>query len=66
MVLNYMDYQIKQLGRSNRATVYQNGKEILSLEVEGRMSPEKLVESAGLAMQKAGLAYAGTLGRFSN
>ena len=57
MILNYMDYQIKQLGRRKKAKVYQNGKEILSLKVDGRMTAEELVEKAGLAMQKAGLAY---------
>lgn len=55
MILNYMDYQIKQLGRRKKATVSQNGKEILSLRVEGRLSAEELVERAGLAMRKAGL-----------
>ena len=57
MILNYMDYQIKQLGRRKKAKVYQNGKEILSLKVDGRLTAEELVEKAGLAMQKAGLAY---------
>ena len=57
MILNYMDYQIKQLGRRKKAKVYQNGKEILSIKVDGRMTAEELVEKAGLAMQKAGLAY---------
>ena len=57
MILNYMDYQIKQLGRRKKAKVYQNGKEILSIKVEGRMTAEELVEKAGIAMQKAGLAY---------
>ena len=56
MILNYMDYQIKQLGRRKKATVCQNGKEILSLRVEGRLSAEQLVEKAGQAMRKAGLA----------
>ena len=57
MILNYMDYQIKQLGRRKKAKVYQNGKEILSIKVDGRLSAEELVEKAGIAMQKAGLAY---------
>jgi len=57
MILNYMDYQIKQLGRRKKAKVYQNGKEILSIKVDGRMTAEELVEKAGIAMQKAGLAY---------
>lgn len=57
MILNYMDYQIKQLGRRKKAKVYQNGKEILSLKVDGRLTAEELVEKAGVAMQKAGLAY---------
>ena len=57
MILNYMDYQIKQLGRRKKAKVYQNGKEILSIKVDGRLSAEELVEKAGVAMQKAGLAY---------
>ena len=55
MELNYMDYQIKQIGRSNRAAVYQNGKKVVSLKVEGRWSAENLVECAGKAMQKAGV-----------
>ncbi len=55
MILNYMDYQIKQLGRRRKATVSQNGREILSLKVKGRLSAEELVEQAGRAMQKAGL-----------
>ena len=57
MILNYMDYQIKQLGRRKKAKVYQNGKEILSIKVDGRMTAEELVEKAGIAIQKAGLAY---------
>ena len=55
MELNYMDYQIKQIGRSNRAAVYQNGKKVVSLKVEGIWSAENLVECAGKAMRKAGV-----------
>ena len=61
MELNYMDYQIKQIGRSNRAAVYQNGEEIVSLIVPGKWSAEKLVECAGKAMRKAGIVSAGRI-----
>ena len=62
MILNYMDYQIKQPARGKKATVFQNGKEILSLSVEGRLSAEELVERVGIAMQKAGLAATSPVG----
>lgn len=55
MELNYMDFQIRRIGRSRRATVYQNGKKIVSLRVKGRFSAEKLVKSAAKAMRKAGV-----------
>lgn len=56
MVLNYMDYQIRQFENSRRAAVYRNGREILSIRLDDVLTPEKLVECAGSAMQRAGLA----------
>ena len=55
MVLNYMDYQIRQNESSRTAAVYRNGREILSLRLDDVLSAEKLVESAGRAMRMAGL-----------
>ncbi len=56
MELNYMDYQIRQYENSRTASVYRNGREILSLRLEGVLSAEKLVERAGKAMRLAGIA----------
>ena len=55
MVLNYMDYQIRQNEISRTAAVYRDGREILSLRLDEVLSAEKLVESAGRAMRMAGL-----------
>ena len=55
MVLNYMDYQIRQNESSRTAAVYRNGREILSLRLDDVLSAEKLVERAGRAMRMAGL-----------
>ena len=55
MVLNYMDYQIRQNESSRTAAVYRNGREILSLRLDDVLSAEKLVESAARARRMAGL-----------
>ena len=55
MVLNYMDYQIRQYEKLRRAAVYHDGRKILSIRLDDVLTPEKLVECAGSAMLRAGL-----------